>query len=297
MNTAPPSGALAAPTEPPCCSATWRDDRQAEPAALPPARARAAVEAVEHVRQVLGRRCRGRGRGRGRRRRRRDLDRAAARRMAGGVVEQVVDRAAEALGHARRRPPARATGSKRDAGEVAPRARRATPSTTWSSRTSSAVAERQVAAGELDQVADQRAQLLALLDARRRAAARARPRSRLLVREQHLDVRAQARDRRAQLVGGVGDQLALGPDRLVERVARVLEPLEHRVEARRELADLVVGVDVDPAREVLGLADVLRGLRRPRRAARARGGRRAGRARARARSRRANTSTGPGAAR
>ena len=59
---------------------------------------------------------------------------------------------------------------------------------------------------------------------------------------------------------GVGDQLALGAHRLVERRARALEPLEHRVEARGELADLVVGVDPQPVREVVGLADLLGGL-------------------------------------
>ncbi len=38
------------------------------------------------------------------------------------------------------------------------------------------------------------------------------------------------------------------------------EPLDHRVEAGRELADLVVGVVLDPAGQVLGVGDVLRGL-------------------------------------
>ena len=39
------------------------------------------------------------------------------------------------------------------------------------------------------------------------------------------------------------------------------EPLEHVVEARRQLPDLVVGVDPQAMREVVGLADLLGGLR------------------------------------
>ena len=70
---------------------------------------------------------------------------------------------------------------------------------------------------------------------------------------EHLDVRAQRRHRRAQLVRGVGDELALGGDRALQRV-------EHRVEARGQLADLVLARDLDPAAEVLGLRDVARRL-------------------------------------
>ena len=70
--------------------------------------------------------------------------------------------------------------------------------------------------------------------------------------------------------------------------ARLLEPLEHLVEAGRELADLVVGVDREALAEVVGLADQLGGVRHLRQRARARGGPRSGRARRRAR-RRAGT--------
>ena len=59
---------------------------------------------------------------------------------------------------------------------------------------------------------------------------------------------------------GIGHELALGPHRLVQRCAGALEPLDHRVEAGRQLADLVVGVVLDPAGQVLGVGDVLRGL-------------------------------------
>ena len=117
-----------------------------------------------------------------------------------------------------------------------------------------------VAAGQLDQVVDERAQLLGLLDHVGEQAAAVLG-VELAALEQHLDVRAQARHRRAQLVRGVGDELALGAHRFVERVARALQAVEHRVEAGRQLADLVVGVDAQAAGEVLGLADVLGGLR------------------------------------
>ena len=52
---------------------------------------------------------------------------------------------------------------------------------------------------------------------------------------------------------GVGHELALGGDRALERV-------EHRVEVRGQLADLVLGLDLDPPPEVLGRGDVPRGL-------------------------------------
>ena len=60
---------------------------------------------------------------------------------------------------------------------------------------------------------------------------------------------------------GVGHQLALRADRVVERRARALQAVEHRVEAGGQLADLIIGVDADPAGEVVGLADVLGRLR------------------------------------
>ena len=75
---------------------------------------------------------------------------------------------------------------------------------------------RQVAARDLDQVGHELGELLALLDH-----VGEQPVAVLLVEraacEQHLDVRAQARDRRAQLVRGVRDELALRADRVVER--------------------------------------------------------------------------------
>ena len=60
---------------------------------------------------------------------------------------------------------------------------------------------------------------------------------------EHLDVGAQARDRRAQLVAGVGDEVAL-------RLGRLLERVERRVEAARQARELVLALDLQPLREV-----------------------------------------------
>ena len=59
---------------------------------------------------------------------------------------------------------------------------------------------------------------------------------------------------------GVGHELTLRAHGFVDRRAGGLEPLDHRVEAGRELADLVVGVVLDAAGQVFGVGDVLRGL-------------------------------------
>src|SRR5262249_56592332 len=70
---------------------------------------------------------------------------------------------------------------------------------------------------------------------------------------ENLDVRPQGCDRSAQLVARVGDQVALGLDRALERVQR-------RVEALREACELVVALylqaprQIEAAGEGLGLA-------------------------------------------
>ena len=108
------------------------------------------------------------------------------------------------------------------------------------------------AARELDHVADERRQLVELRDD---VGAQARA---LLLGQavgvlQHLDVGAQARDRRAQLVARVGHEVAL-------RLGRSLERVERRVEAAAEARELVLALDLEPLREVgvrgqrLGLA-------------------------------------------
>ena len=67
---------------------------------------------------------------------------------------------------------------------------------------------------------------------------------------EHLDVRAQARERGAELVRGVGDELAL-------RVERALERVQHLVEAAGERRELVVAGGLDPPAEVAGRRHLL----------------------------------------
>ena len=98
------------------------------------------------------------------------------------------------------------------------------------------------AARELDDVADERGQLVELRDdvgAQALALGLGQPVGVL----EHLDVGAQAGDRRAQLVAGVGHEVALRLDRALERV-------ERRVEAAREAGELVLALDLEPLREV-----------------------------------------------
>ena len=120
-------------------------------------------------------------------------------------------------------------------------------------------ADWQITPGQLDDVADQCAELLGLLEHVGEQAPAILPGELISLLEQHLDVRAQAGDRRAQLVRGVGHKLALGADRLIERVARDLKPLDHRVEAPGQKSHLIVGVDSDPAAQILCLLDMLGG--------------------------------------
>ncbi len=63
-------------------------------------------------------------------------------------------------------------------------------------------------------------------------------------------------ERGAQLVRRVGDELALC-------AIRVLEPGEHRIEARGQATELVAAADLDPLREIAGLRHTLGGLGQP----------------------------------
>ena len=107
-----------------------------------------------------------------------------------------------------------------------------------------------LAAREVDQLGDQRRHLAQLLDdvlQQPLALTRRQP----PVAREDLHVRAEARQRRAQLVRRVGNKLALGARRL-------LESPEHRVEARREPAELVAPRRLDALRQVAGLRNGLR---------------------------------------
>ena len=104
-------------------------------------------------------------------------------------------------------------------------------------------------AGQRDEVGDEVAELLGLLDdvVEQRAAVGLAHRRRVA---QDLDVRAQRGHRRAQLVRGVGHELAL-------LGLRGLQAREHPVEARGHAPDLVVAVRVDAPAQVAGRLDVL----------------------------------------
>ena len=98
---------------------------------------------------------------------------------------------------------------------------------------------RGVVAGQQQQVGDEPAH------APRRAQRRVRGLLLLAVEAlgQQLEVGEHARQRRAQLVRGVGDELALAAQRVLGLAARGVERVEHAVQRARELGDLVVGLD------------------------------------------------------
>ena len=197
-----------------------------------PAGGRRAVEAVEDVAGGRPRRSRGRGRARSARRRgpsprsrrpagstsRRcragsrprarsspgtpriiDSSSSGLKRDAGPVAACALDRVSRRRGRAGR-PPARSAPGHRARARPA---RRSAPVISVSCSVTS-----------------------------RRSCSRSLRRQRLVAGE-HLDVRAQARQRRPQLVRRVGDELPL-------RARRVLERAEHRVERRGEPRELVV---------------------------------------------------------
>ncbi len=122
------------------------------------------------------------------------------------------------------------------------------------------VRARLLAAREVDQVVHQQRQLLDLLDhvVQQPPALAGVHVLRLL---QDLDVRAQAGDRCAQLVRGVGHELALRVHGGVERAHRLLERVEHRVEARRQPPDLIFSDRLYAPAQILGQRDVLGRLR------------------------------------
>ena len=64
---------------------------------------------------------------------------------------------------------------------------------------------------------------------------------------EQLEVGEHARQRRAQLVRGVGDELALARERRLGLAARGVELAEHALERARELGDLVVGLGLGHA--------------------------------------------------
>ena len=153
------------------------------------------------------------------------------RAVLGRVVEQVGDRAVEPAAHAV--DDRRLQVGRRTARPGACRAARSTAAaTSSSSRSASRLGDRLLLAREVDEVGDEQRQLLELGDHVRAQRARGRPAA-SPPRPEHLEVGAQRRQRRAQLVRRVGDELAL-------RALGAVQRLEHRVERAREPRQLVV---------------------------------------------------------
>ena len=278
MNSAPPAGALAARTLPPCCSATWRTIARPEPGARPPARGRAAVEAVEQVREVLGRRRRCRGRGRARR----PGPRVTSTTPPGGECLAALSSRLLTARASRSRVPSTTAGSSVGL-ELAPPAR------------GGARARRP--RGRVRRGARPRARAAA----RRRARARSGPRPASPARSSAPRRRpAAARARRAAAprtrpaprCSCAGDVIGVRSSCEASATSWRWAATERSsvssiaLKCCGELADLVVGLDLDPAPEVLGGGDVARGLGDVRRSARRRCARRAAPARPPARRRR-----------
>ena len=246
---APPPGAAPAVTVPECRPTTCWTMARPEARARHRARLRRAVEALEHVRQVVGLDPRSLvvdGQGPVRHPHR---DRAVGRSPLGGVVEQVGDGALDGPGLALD-PPGQG-------GHVELAARRAEPDPRDGPVDHLGEVEglhdlgQRLVAGELDEVADEVRQLLDL------GADVVEELGLLLGREpaglvglgEQVEVRAQRGERRPQLVAGVGHQPALP-------VARGLEGGEHGVERRGQAGDLVVALDRQRG-QLLGPGDLL----------------------------------------
>ncbi len=236
---------------PPCSSTVWRTIASPSPEPGAAACRVGAIEAVEDKAAVGRRDPRPAVAHRQLAVVQPDVDGRARRVPLRGVVEQVGDGAVEPRGHAldQRRLELGGEGDARRVSACPLDRGRDQPVEPY-------VLDRgrvgRVVAGELDQVADERGQLLEL-----RHQVGAQPRAVAGVRRpaagEYLEVGPQRGQRRAQLVRGVGDELAL-------RALGALERFEHRVERGREPRDFVLALGLDPAREVARRGDVLGGL-------------------------------------
>ena len=107
--------------------------------------------------------------------------------------------------------------------------------------------------GQVDQIADQHRQLpqLRLRDGQDASAFAG---GQLLAHRERVEVRLRARQRRAQLVRGVGDELAL-------REARALQRGQHRVEAPGQPPELILLAGLDAVAEILRARHAFGGTR------------------------------------
>ena len=224
-----PARSLAS-TSPPCASAAWRTIARPRPEPGSDARVVGPVEAVEDVRQVGLLEARAVVAHAQPAAREVDLDAAVARAPLERVVHQVRDRALDPLGRAAHDG---RLGGHVDRDSVRPRRAPAwaTLSTISSSRTSSSASPGFAprASSTMSATSAVSSSSSATMSARSDSSSARRQPLRVLER---LDVRAQARDRRAQLVARVRHELALRLDRALERV-------ERGVEAARQPAELV----------------------------------------------------------
>ena len=178
-------------------------------------------------------------------------DAAALGAPLGGVVEQVGDRALERVRVAG--DPPRLGVARRTRGRRAPSYARDGLLDHGGQLDGSTDGVAGVLARQLDQVADQGGHLGDLgPDVGEQLGARLREPGGAAGLGEQVEVGAQRGQRGAQLVAGVGDQLALP-------VVRGGERGEHRVERRGQPGDLVVALDRDRV-EPLGAGDVLDGV-------------------------------------
>ena len=211
------------------------DDRQAQPRAGLSARVPGAVEAVKDERQVLLMEARPVVADRQRAGGERHLDGAAGLAVLGGVVQQIGDRAGDPVplahdqgrlqrgrDHQLRRAAARALDRRGDDLVQADLPR---------------LAAQLAAARQLHHVTDERGELVELLDDVAAQGLAIRGREQMLVAHE-LEVGADGGDRRAQLVRGVGHQVAL-------RLHRALQRVEGAIEGLGQAGQLVATVDVE----------------------------------------------------
>ena len=161
-----------------------------------------------------------------------------------GVVEQVGDRPLQARGR-----------DAHQAGLRVEHERRRVPTHPVQARTLDRPGDSEVEAhvldldlvdlglGQVDKITHQHGQL-AQLRPRCRHHTSALARGQPLTHRERIEVRLHARQGRAELVRGVGDELALGQ-------ARALERGQHRVEALRKSSELILLAGVDAMGEIL----------------------------------------------
>ena len=218
------------------------------------------------------------------------LDRGAGVGVAQRVLHQVQHEPVQLVLHALDLEAARAPRSRSRGRPRPARARTAASVTTLERSTGRCGGSRPASARASSSRSATRRRIRRLERSAEAAASRCSPSQRLL---EQLEVGQHGRQRRAQLVRGVGDELALARERRLGLRARVVERVQHRLERRRRARR--------PRRRPPGAASAARGRacarsrarrRSARRSAPSRGARSPGRRAAPARCRRARRGRG-----